>query len=545
MTTAVALPPARVDRIAPRRTGPHRPRGFLHRRRIPLLATVTMLPLYLVWAFFRANGGGDLAAQETWARFAGEHGDSAYGLFWFGGAHTANYSLMSPYLMGFFGVRTLAVASGLAGGWLVAVLVLRCGIRRPLPPALLAAFGLWTNVAAGRTTFALGVAFGLAACVLLVGERRTVLAAGYALLATAASPVAGLFLVTAGAAYLLARDWRRGGALIVPPFAVVATTSLLFPFHGQEPMAAGRILWPCLLGTAVALLAPRALRTLRLGSAVYAVGVVLAYLIPSPIGTNVERLALIFAPAALLAALLSTHRRSRARRGVLALALAGALFWLGSGTPTSFLRGSAEVPAWAADTDGVLRTLDRLGADRARVEAVPADDHREAALLAPHVNLARGWNTQLDMERGRFFYDGTFSAAGYRAWLDRWAVGFVVLPDAVPDRYGLAEARLVRSRPAWLEPVWSDAHWRVYRVRNAVPLVSAPATVVHAAAAELDIRMPSSGSVTVRLAYSPWLRVDAGCLGEQGGFTRLTVGRAGLYRIGSAYLAPDSGAGGC
>lgn len=170
-----------------------------------------MLPLYLVWAFFRANGGGDLAAQETWARFAGEHGDSAYGLFWFGGAHTANYSLMSPYLMGFFGVRTLAVASGLAGGWLVAVLVLRCGIRRPLPPALLAAFGLWTNVAAGRTTFALGVAFGLAACVLLVGERRTVLAAGYALLATAASPVAGLFLVTAGAAYLLARDWRRAG----------------------------------------------------------------------------------------------------------------------------------------------------------------------------------------------------------------------------------------------------------------------------------------------------------------------------------------------
>jgi phosphopantothenoylcysteine decarboxylase/phosphopantothenate--cysteine ligase len=44
---------------------------------VPLLATVTMLPLYLVWALFRANGGGDLAAQETWARFAAEHGDSA------------------------------------------------------------------------------------------------------------------------------------------------------------------------------------------------------------------------------------------------------------------------------------------------------------------------------------------------------------------------------------------------------------------------------------------------------------------------------------
>ncbi|MGX1472256.1 UNVERIFIED_CONTAM: putative membrane protein [Streptomyces canus] len=266
---------------------------------------------------------------------------------------------------------------------------------------------------------ALGIAFGLAACVLLVGERRTVLAAGYALPATAASPVAGLFLVAAGAAYVLLRDWGRGAALTVPPFAVVATTTVLFPFHGQEPMAAGRILWPFLLGTAVALLAPRGWRALRLGGAVYAAGVVLSYLIPSPIGTNVERLALLFAPAVLLAALLSTGRRARARRGALALAPAGSLFWLGSGTPTSFLRGSSRAPALAADTRGVVRALDRLGADRVRVEGVPTQDHREAALRSPYVNLARGWNTQLDMQRGRLFYDGTFSAAGYRAWLDR------------------------------------------------------------------------------------------------------------------------------
>lgn len=504
-----------------------------------------MLPLYLMWAFFRANGGGDLAAQETWARFAVQHGDSAYGLFWFGGAHTANYSLISPYLMGFFGVRTVAVASGLAAGWLVSVLLLRSGVRRPLAPALLAAFGLWTDVAAGRTTFALGVAFGLAACVLLVGERRTVLAAGYALLATAASPVAGLFLVTAGAAYVLTRDRARGAALALPPIAVVAATTLLFPFHGQEPMAAGRILWPGLLGTAVALLAPRGWRVLRAGGAVYAVGVVLSYLIPSPIGTNVERLALLFAPAVLLAALLSTRRRARARRG--ALALAASLIWLGSGTPVSFLRGSAEVPAWAADTRGVVRALDRLGAGRARVEAVPTDDHREAAVLSPYVNLARGWNTQLDMQRGRFFYDGTFSPAKYRAWLDRWAVGFVVLPGAEPDRYGEAEAALVRSGPAWLEPVWRDTHWRVYRVRDARPLVSAPARVVRTSDAELSVRMPGSGSVTVRIAYSPWLRVEGGCLSEQGEFTRLTVPEAGVYRIGSAYLASPSATdtGGC
>ncbi|MFG2126658.1 hypothetical protein ACGFNV_02465 [Streptomyces sp. NPDC048751] len=513
------------------------------RWRVPLWATVAMLPLYLAWAFLRATGGGDLAAQETWARFAAEHGGSAYGLFWFGGLHMANYSVISPYLMGAFGVRVVAVASGLVGGWLAAVLLVRCGVRRPLGPALLAAFGLWCNVAAGRETFALGVALGLAACAVLVGERRAGIATGYAyaVLATAASPVAGLFLVVAGAAHGLVRDRARAAALLVPPFAVVAATTLLFPYSGQQPMPAVRTLWPGLLGVAVAVLAPREWRVVRRGGAVYATGVVLTYLIPSPIGTNVERLALLFAPAVLLAAGLTVERRRRYRRAALAVALVASLAWLGSGTPLTFLRGSAEVPAWAADSTGVVRALRRMGADRARVEAVPAADHRESALLSPYVNLARGWNTQLDMERGRLFYDGTLTESTYRAWLDRWAVGFVALPSAEPDRYGAAEARLVRGRPGWLEPVWSDPHWRVYRVRDAVPLVSAPATVLRTSSADLSVRMPRAGSVTVRIAYSPWLRTAGGCLRERGGFTRLTVREPGVYRIAAAYVPVRSG----
>ena len=543
MSTAVEPARAPADVVVPHRGQAPRPG-----RRIPLLATVSMLPLYAVWAFFRANGGGDLAAQEAWARFAVEHGGSAYGLFWYGGVHTANYSVLSPYLMGAFGVRTIAVASGLAAAWPAAVLCVRSGMRRPLAPALLAAFGLWCDVAAGRTTFALGVAFALAALVSLRGGRRAVLGAAYAVLATAASPVAGLFLVVAGAAYGLVRDWPRAAALTVPPFVVVGTTTLLFPFHGQQPMATGRIWFPALLGVAVAVLAPRGWRVVRRGGAVYAAGTLLSYLIPSPIGSNVERLALIFAPAVLLGALLTVERRAWRRRGALAVAVVASLFWLGSGTPTSFLLGTGQVPAWAADTAGVVHALDRLGADRTRVEVVPTQDHREAALLAPHVNLARGWNTQVDMERGRLFYDGTFSAAKYRPWLDHWAVGLVVLPAAEPDRYAEDEARLVHGRPAWLEPVWSDAHWRVYRVRDAVPLVSPPATVLRTGDAELDVRMAEPGSVTVRVAYSPWLHADGGCLTPEGELTRLTVSAPGVYRIGSEYLASPSsstGSDGC
>ncbi|MBZ6201946.1 hypothetical protein KVH17_19820 [Streptomyces olivaceus] len=529
-------------------------RAFGRRYRVPLLATLPTIPLYVVWWAFLATGGGDLAAQQAWADFASRHGGSAYGLFWYGGMHTANYSVISPYLMALVGVRTVTVVSGLAASWLAAVLFVRAGVRRPVWPALLASLALWCDVASGRTTFALGVAFALAACVPLVRERRLYLAAGYAALATLASPVAGLFLAVVGAAFLLVRDWRRALVLLIPPAAVVGLTTLFFPFTGEQPMPGARIWPPVVLGLAVIVLAPRTWRVARWSGAVYACGTVLTYLVASPVGTNVERFAELFAPAVLLAALLSgppartaaQSRRllSRGLTGLLAVAVVYSAGWVGKKTVDD-LRVSTVVPAWAAETDGVVRALDGLGADRTRVEVVPARNHREAARLAPHLNLARGWNRQLDVERARLFYDGSFSAATYREWLDHWAVGFVVLPLGRPDGPAEAEAALVRDsaqRPEWLEPVWQDAHWRVYRVRDAVPLVSAPGTVVDATGADLVLRVDRPGDVTVRVAWSPWLRSDGGCLAQEGEFTRLTVPAPGEYRLSSGYgPSPEAG----
>ncbi len=519
-------------------------RAFGRRHRVALLATLPTIPLYAVWWAFLATGGGDLAAQEAWADFVSRHGGSAYGLFWYGGTHTANYSVISPYLMALFGVRTVTAVSGLAASWLAAVLVVRTGVRGPGWVALLASLALWCNVASGRTTFALGLAFALAACVPLVRERRLAVAAGYAALATMASPVAGLYLAVVGAGFLLVRDRGRALVLLVPPAAVVGLTTLLFPFAGEQPMPAGRIWPPVVLGLAVTALAPRDWRVARWSGAVYAAGTVLTYVVPSAVGTNVERFAEYFAPPVLLAALLGADRARRVVRGLLAVVLVFSVGWTVKKTADDLTEYTV-VPAWATETDGVVRALEGLGADRTRVEVVPARDHREAAALAPHVHLARGWNRQLDVERGRLFYDGTFSPAAYRDWLDRWAVGFVVLPSAKPDGPAEAEAALVRDpdlRPGWLEPVWQDEHWRIFRVRDAVPLVSEPGTVVAATGAELVLRVDRPGSVTVRVAWSPWLRTDGGCLARDGEFTRLTVEAPGEYRLSSRY-GPSPGAG--
>ncbi|MEV1018921.1 hypothetical protein [Streptomyces sp. NPDC050264] len=516
--------------------------------RVALLATLPTLPLYVVWALFLATGGGDLAAQQAWARFAADHGASAYNLFWYGGMHTANYSLISPYLMAELGVRPVTVASGVAAAWLGSVLVVRTGISRPTAPAVLLSLALWCNVASGRTTFALGVAFGLGACVALRGRRGLVAGVACGVLATMASPVAGLFLAVVGAGHLGARDGRRAAALLVPPTVVVGTTTLLFPFKGEQLMPLDRIWPPVVFALVLVVAGPQRWRVARWAAAAYAVGTVLTYLIPSPIGTNVERLAELVAPAVLLAAA-RTPGLTRAKVAALVVALVLSSAWVARKTADD-LEVSTHVPTWAAETHDVVRELKRIGADRTRVEVIPARNHREATRLAPYVNMARGWNRQLDIERGRLFYDGTFSASTYRAWLDRWAVGFVVLPEGKPDGFAEQEAAFVRAGASYLEPVWRDPNWRVFRVRNAVPLVSAPASVVSSDGARVTVRFRRAGAATLRVAYSPWLKSEGGCLEvrKQGEFTELTAPAAGTYRIGSHWEpspSPSASGTGC
>ena len=88
---------------------------------------------------------------------------------------------------------------------------------------------------------------------------------------------------------------RRAAYLLgLPPVAVVACSLWFFPFSGEQPMPAESMILPFLAGVLGFTLAPASWRTVRVTSALYAGAVVLVWMIPSPIGSNVTRLGLLF-----------------------------------------------------------------------------------------------------------------------------------------------------------------------------------------------------------------------------------------------------------
>ncbi|QMU73766.1 MFS transporter [Streptacidiphilus sp. P02-A3a] len=499
--------------------------------------------LQLFWALFLATDSGDMAAQYAWAQFASAHPGSAYDLAWYGGMHPVSYSVLAPYLMALFGVRATAVIAGTLCAGLLARLVIRSGIRRPMVPALCGALALSCNTFSGRTTFGLGLCFAVAALLVVHETRGTpqarALAAGVlGVIATAASPVDGLFLLVVVPGLFLYGRRLAALALTVGPPLVVGATTLLFPFYGVQPFPLAQAALVVAVTLPLALLSPRSWRAVRLGAWVYLLGSLLTLVIPSPIGSNVERLALLFAAMVLLAAAMANRGR---RATALWLAFAVALGWQ-CVEPLTDLQVTVPAAGWTQYAQPLVAELGRLGAGRARVEVVGAASHVEAATLTPYVELARGWNRQLDVSRNPLFYGATLTAGAYYAWLRNWAVGYVVLPrDVSYDEGSLTEAQLVISGQSWLRPVWSDAHWQVFRVADAQPMVSAPATVLQAGEAQLTVRIPAAGTSLVRIAWSPWLDLPAGshgCLAPDGDWTRLTVSAPGTYRIGARYSLP-------
>ncbi|MFE7038924.1 MFS transporter [Streptomyces atratus] len=508
--TAAPAPDAPEPRTAPSR----RTRAERLLRHPVTIATAAAAVTHLLWFFFFANSGGDLAAQDAWAEFVGRHPGTAYNLAWYGGMHPVSYSVVSPYLMSVLGVRTTMMVAGTVSAALTALILVRVrAVRNPLACSLAGVFAYLCNALSGRVTFGLGMMFavGAVAAVFCWPYRwrykrwaKAAVAAPLAGLATASSPVAGLFLGVVAAALFLNKRRPGAYALGLAPVAVVALSAWLFPFSGTQPMSIATLSLPFLFAVLVLVLVPRDWKTVRTAAGVYGVGTLLTYVVDSQIGSNVTRMAMLFAGVVLLAALPYTEPRSR-RWYALVLAFVGLNFWIGFKGVDDIVR-TAPAASWTRELAPLVNQLQEAGAERGRVEVVPASSHREASALAPYVNLARGWNRQADMERNPLFYDDTLNSASYHEWLDRWAVRYVVLPKGTPDSTGaVQEAELVDQGLPYLKPVWSDANWRLFEVDSPVPLADPPATVDRADAGELTIHVKTPGRILIRIPYSRWL----------------------------------------
>lgn len=504
---------------------------------------------------------------------------------WFGGHHLPSYSVLSPLLGRWLGAALLGALSAVAAAWACECLVRRrwTGMRGAVA-AWWFAGGVGALLFTGRVTFILGVAVALLTLVVATDSwrgartaggtatdepnahgftgtatddrnRRRVtgaLAAVGALLTALASPVAALFLALVGAAWTLSASDRR--SRLVPAvttavaFAAALALSVGFPGGGSEPFVASA-LWPAVVALVVVLVVlPRDERGLRIGVALYLAGVLLAGVLPTPMGGNATRLAALAGGPLLVAALWG-------RRPVaLALLVLPFVYWQlyppVRDATQAWGDHSAQASYWQPLAD---RLNARLGDAPARVEVPPTARRGEVRWLSPDVPLARGWVRQLDRHRNPLFYrspDGPLSVADYRRWLDDNAIGWVALPDAPTDYASRAEITLLRSgRVPGLRRVWSDRHWTLWRVDRARPLASwvvpegdPHPRIIALSPDRVTFTVPQAGRmIDLRIRWSPYLRIvrGSGCVRRApNGWTHVIPATPGTVSVGLRVPGP-------
>jgi hypothetical protein len=162
------------------------------------------------------------------------------------------------------------------------------------------------------------------------------------------------------------------------------------------------------------------------------------------------------------------------------------------------------------------RNLD--GGPVGRLEIPFTATHWESVFVAPEVPYARGWERQVDMVRNAVLYDEALTLDQYHRWLLDNAVRWIAVPDVRLDASALAEADLIESEHhgsgiPWLRAVWRNAHWRLYEVLDAAPIVDPPAVLVEQGPDRLVVRTDRRASVTVRYRFTPYVLASGGaCL---------------------------------
>jgi hypothetical protein len=508
---------------------------------LPAVALSSALALLmLIWS----PPVGDLAAQVFRTELFQRAGLAIWNGSWYGGHYTLTYSVLFPPLGALLGPQVVGGLAVVSSAYLFDRLVRdRWGVEARWATLWFAA-GVVTLLADGQLTFALGVAFGLGSLrALQTGRGKLAVAAAAA--CALASPVAAAFL--AGVVLAGALEWGRRtnrAALGVAGLALALTVipNLAFPEPGQFPFALSSFAAiPLFCGGALWIVRDlpqeRQLRRVLVG---YILASALIWLTPNAMGGNAVRLGALFGGPVLAAVVLA--RRPRVAPWLLALALAGGLYWQLTASVSQIARSVDDPSTTSAYFEPAADWLLAHGGQGLRIEVPPTANHWESAYLAPKFELARGWLRQLDTTRDDVFYDeGELTDATYSAWLRGNAISYVALPDAPLDYSSATERRLILAAPSYLSLRFRSPHWRIYRVEGAKPLV-AP---LGAAAARtlwvgrqgfaLDVTHP--GEFLVRVNFTPYWSIarGAGCIIRRGDWTVARASHPGVFRVAADF----------
>jgi hypothetical protein len=450
--------------------------------------------------------GSDLPAQIFRADLFRQDGFVLWNSQWFGGHALLGYSVIAPAISALFGPLALGALSGIASAFVFERILRRAFGSVAWLGSLWFALATVINLIVGRTTYAFGVALALGA-IYALQHHKGVLAVGFAVLCSLASPLAGSFLAIVAVAWAISQRAQRPQALalLVGAIAPIAIVALLFPTAGSEPYEPWAFVWDLSLCLIVAI-ALRHYAAARWGAACFAFVATCSFLVPTALGGNVSRLGQYVA-GPLLACVLLPRRRL-----VLAAVAIPLLVWQWFPAVDGIAFARTDPSTRAAYYDPLLSYLGRGTGAIGRVEIPSTYRHWEAAYAAPHVLLARGWERQLDIAYNPLFYKDPLTAATYRTWLHANGVKYIALPDARLDDSSVGERALISSGLPYLHEVWHNAHWRLWRVDGFSGLVDGPATLQSMSPDRVTLAVSGPGDLVVRVrATSHWAVHPGGC----------------------------------
>ena len=509
------------------------------RRELLLGAALTAAFAGLVLAVGPAPGDAPVHLYRT---FLVRDGALVWDNFWYAGTYPlASYSLLYYLPAALVGNLPLVFAAAVASTVLFASIAWREWGRAALWPSrvfgVLAAAPMFT----GLYAYSLGFTAMLATLKLLQ-LRRLRLAVLAAILTVGFSPLAFAFLCLIVGSYALSRRrivrrqlWFGVGLAVAAGIEVLAlvlfpSNTGVYPFHWIDFVS---VLGVTTLGVLLARQA-RGAGPLVCFFALWGLGSVVVYIVPSPLGDNWTRLSAFIFPVMLLTASLADFRPRR----LVALALAAAFAYnvvpYALLIPSRLDNNTQEASFWQP----AIRFLRAHEQPGYRVEVVPTAEHWEAYWIPKAgLPLARGWYRQLDVADNPTLYKTNLDAGAYRSWLRSDAVRYVLLTTTAPLDWdgGPQEARVLRSAHSGLRLVFRSRNWEIYELPHATPLLTGPSHPVVTSFGHTAIRgrVFAAGRYLLRNHYSEYLRLQgAGCVSSSpNGMTILDLPRAERFAL--------------